>query len=133
MWIFHTRLHWSAIFMFEEGVSQPFSWVCPRLGCRKIVRAWHEKSFNDEKNRHLDQHFLIDRSEADAAFERIKQAVYSFQAKPPEHYNKLILPWIDIAFLISRGIRIDDDIEWEDKGYRRSYNPPKEKDGINNS
>lgn len=113
------------------GITQPFSWVCPRLGCRKIVRAWHEKSFQEEKNYHLDQHWVIDKQTSDDAIAKIKEAVYNFKPLPPEAYNKLILPWADIAFLMSRGVRIDDHIEWEEKGYRRVYFPPKEKNDSN--
>jgi hypothetical protein len=82
-----------------------YEWTCPRLGCKKYIMTYTENSFEILRDMHLDKHAREDREEMVKFQETLKRI--------PRDHDKLILTWEDINFLTTRGIRIDEQIEYD--------------------
>jgi hypothetical protein len=83
-----------------------YHWQCPR--CKFNVSAWTENGLRLQREPHQDWHYAHD-LEQRAAF---REALAAKVIKPAD-YNRLHLNWEDITFLITRGIRIDEDVIFE--------------------
>jgi hypothetical protein len=97
--------------MIKDIPSEPpdglkrYEWKCPRSGCKKFIMAYTEGGLQTLREMHLNDHVKEDR----AATARFQEAL----KKTSRDYNKLILTWEDINFLTTRGIRIDEQIEYD--------------------
>jgi len=80
-------------------------WTCPRLGCKKYILAYTQNGLNLFIEEHLSQHRQEDRERGETV-----AAIVKF--RPPD-YDTLRVTAIDIGFLKTRGIAIDDKIVFD--------------------
>lgn len=84
---------------------EKYSWTCSRPGCKKTILAYTEGGRRAFSEDHMAQHVREDRQLGQQA-----TAISLFRGTP-KNYNILILSASDIAFLRTRLITIDDNIE----------------------
>lgn len=90
-----------------------FQWRCPRAECKgkEPIYSYTEMSLDS----------LIRIHEMEHEFERVRNIRKFDEAKrtqeKPKDYNCLKITVIDIGFLKTRGVKIDDDMELESDGY----------------
>jgi hypothetical protein len=97
----------------QDGL-QRFEWHCPRQQCRYHISSWSEKGVFDAKKRHLNEHFRQDTEFISASLAEARERFANMAPKRPEDYQTMKLTWLDITFLKTRGIAIDDDMEYYD-------------------
>ena len=79
-------------------------WSCPRPGCKKFIAAYTDSGLRALSEEHMEQHLREDR-------EAQKRAVALEYIGPKKNYDVLNLTLVDIGFLKTRGIAIDDGVE----------------------
>ena len=94
--------------VFEEngggGYGPKYKWKCPRLGCKKEFMTYTEGALQSLINIH-------ERDHANETADNIKKYEELKKILPPRNPNKLVLNPLDITFLKTRHIKIDEDME----------------------
>src|ERR1700693_1794569 len=85
---------------------ESFTWHCPRLGCKKFIMAYTEAGLRSFSEDHIEQHIREDREN------NVQTAAISL-FRGPKNYNVLNLTGQDIAFLKTRGVAIDDKVQYD--------------------
>ena len=85
------------------SITPGFEWKCKR--CRKEIMAWTETGLNNLVDFHMDEHHKEDR-------ERMQQ--FAEVDVSTKNYDKLKITYLDLVFLTTRHIAIDDDMEQVD-------------------
>jgi hypothetical protein len=80
-----------------------FEWTCQRIGCKKFIGTYTERGLNLLVEDHMSQH---QREDTERGVMSTAMAVFV-----RKDYNVLRLTPVDMGFLKTRGIKIDDETE----------------------
>jgi hypothetical protein len=90
-------------------------WQCPREGCDRFIMAYSKSGIEKLIEEHLYVHSQQDREDElkrrQEEVENLTKELASIQ--PNKNDNLLVLTAQDIAFLKTRHIKIDEDIEFD--------------------
>lgn len=93
-------------------IEKRFEWVCPRQECRKYIGAYTDQGMRSLRDQHIAQHMREDRA---VEIQNIQPKALP-EAKPElpfvikeRDYNILLMSKSDLAFLKTRGIKVDDE------------------------
>lgn len=86
----------------EKDSKPQFTWSCPYDGCKKYIATWTENGMRILREKHLTAHRKQDKADGTlaGALAKLRQ----------KDLNKLDVTLIDIGFLKTRGIKIDENI-----------------------
>lgn len=105
---------------FDQYEEQPkFEWSCPRLGCKKYIVSYTERGMRLLSEEHILQHMREDRESptlgqiTQKINEEVKAKSDALAIVEEKDYNILKLTAVDIGFLKTRLIKIDDQIEYD--------------------
>jgi hypothetical protein len=86
---------------------------CPRLGCKYETSAYTEAGMLRLADEHRLQH---KREDLEREFK-----FSTFVYKRPEEYQKLKLTYVDMCFLVTRGIKVSEDVELDPRNLKPVY------------
>lgn len=83
------------------------SWHCPVPSCdNPELWSYSEDGLETRINFHNAKH-TAERNRAIIKFDQAEKI------QPPKDYNILHLTWLDVTFLLSRGVAMDENTVWE--------------------
>lgn len=101
--------------MHDTEDSKEYRWECPYRDCKFFLLQYVQEGFEEKKRDHLDKHLAAmkaERAEREAklqAREKQQKLLKESNADVIKDYNKLRLTITDAGFLMTRGIKLDED------------------------
>ncbi len=101
---------------------EKFEWKCPRAECERNppIFSYSKDGLQALVNVHNMEHEFTRRRH----IKEFDEALAKAKVEKPKDYNKLPINVIDIGFLKTRGIKVDDDMELTSDGYGSQYTYP---------
>lgn len=106
----------------DSGKLQDYRWECPYPDCKYSILSYTQTSFERRRTEHLEGHLKQSRQEREQREAKLAEALEPLGVSFRKNPEKLHVTWRDVEFLITRGIRIDEDIEWD--GFSRKSEVP---------
>lgn len=100
--------------MFEESNTLgEYRWECPYRECKYSILSYTQSSFEQRKAEHLDKHLKKLREEREEREKKLTELLEPLGISFSKNPDKLHVSWYDVAFLTTRHIAIDEDIDWD--------------------
>ena len=98
-------------------MNLPYEWSCDRPGCKASFATFSQQAIDQMREEHLYQHRQEDADTEQQIAEREREArelAEALNLLTKKNYNCLKLTGLDLSFLKTRHIKIDDeDIEFD--------------------
>jgi hypothetical protein len=101
-------------------IEKRYEWSCPRQECNKPISAFTEAGMKALRDQHIAQHMRQDR---EVQIKKVEEVKALPEAKPElpvvfveRDYDILLMTRADLAFLKTRGVKVDDENIQRDLG-----------------